>query len=311
MSGCRFSPLMFSLVGLGLLLVEVITMYFQLWFHPALTIPCAVSNTTCAVLAVLNLMCLILFQMWFRGLNNFVLELFWQNVGLYGFRTNVIWFRNIVSVAFSKLKTLGDLHMDPESAKEQAMKQGFNMKWSKLTSEHLDKHKDVNIDAAFFHEETDNTATTVFKNFKDIVKDLGPKIALEVSNLASKPVKMVDFPTHEKKPSVFPFFRSLPSHAQEVDKDNGTDTDTDTDSAGEFEVPSQAELIKDAFAGDDVVAEFEKNKQEVLNEENREPEEPKLVPGWGDWTQTQKRRGLPPWMVKEHEDAKKKREEFL
>lgn len=76
-----------------------------------------------------------------------------------------------------------------------------------------------------------------------------------------------------------------------------------------YEPPSQAELIRLAFAGDDVEDEFQKEKEAVINEENPQPEEPKLVPGWGDWTQTQMKRGLPSWRVKEYEDAKRKTEE--
>ncbi|EOA19962.1 hypothetical protein CARUB_v10000213mg [Capsella rubella] len=78
-----------------------------------------------------------------------------------------------------------------------------------------------------------------------------------------------------------------------------------------YEIPSQAELIQRAFAGDDVVDEFEKDKQEVLNQEVPEPEKPVLVPGWGQWTNIQNKRGLPSWMVREHEDANKKREQDL
>ncbi|CAN8308659.1 unnamed protein product [Cochlearia groenlandica] len=78
-----------------------------------------------------------------------------------------------------------------------------------------------------------------------------------------------------------------------------------------FEIPSQAELINRAFAGDDVADEFEKEKEEVLNEEVPEPEKPALVPGWGQWTNIQNKRGLPSWMVREHEDAKKQREQAL
>lgn len=74
---------------------------------------------------------------------------------------------------------------------------------------------------------------------------------------------------------------------------------------------SQAELIRLAFAGDDVEEEFKKDKQEILNEENPEPEKPVLIPGWGQWTHVQQKKGLPSWMVKEHETAKKKREEAI
>lgn len=78
-----------------------------------------------------------------------------------------------------------------------------------------------------------------------------------------------------------------------------------------YELPSQAELIRRAFAGDDVEEEFEKYKEEILNEENPEPEKPMLLPGWGQWTNVQKKRGLPSWMLTEHNNAKRKREEAL
>lgn len=97
--------------------------------------------------------------------------------------------------------------------------------------------------------------------------------------------------------------------------------DSDTDSGGRmidgmlsagtrqaYELPSNEELIKRAFAGDDVEEEFEKVKEDVLNEENPEPEKPVLLPGWGQWTDIQKKRGLPSWMLKEHANAKQKRE---
>lgn len=78
-----------------------------------------------------------------------------------------------------------------------------------------------------------------------------------------------------------------------------------------YELPDNEELIRRAFAGDDVEEEFEKVKESVLNEENPEPEKPLLLPGWGQWTDVQKKRGLPSWMVKEHASAKRKREEAL
>lgn len=78
-----------------------------------------------------------------------------------------------------------------------------------------------------------------------------------------------------------------------------------------YELPSQEELVRLAFAGDDVQDEFEKDKEAILNEENPEPEKPNLLPGWGQWTDVQKKKGLPSWMVEEHEIAKRKREEAL
>ncbi|KAG7550009.1 hypothetical protein ISN45_Aa06g008420 [Arabidopsis thaliana x Arabidopsis arenosa] len=78
-----------------------------------------------------------------------------------------------------------------------------------------------------------------------------------------------------------------------------------------YEIPFQEELVSRAFAGDDVVGEFDKDKQEVLNQEVPEPEKPVQVPGWGHWTNTQNKRDLPSRMVREHEDAKKTREQAL
>ena len=78
-----------------------------------------------------------------------------------------------------------------------------------------------------------------------------------------------------------------------------------------FEVPSQAELINRAFAGDDVLDEFEKDKEEVLNQEVPKPEKPVLVPGWGDWTNIQKKRGISKQMVQKHEAEKKEWEQGL
>lgn len=78
-----------------------------------------------------------------------------------------------------------------------------------------------------------------------------------------------------------------------------------------YELPSQAELIHQAFAGDNVEEEFERQKEEILNEENPEPEKPVLLPGWGQWTHVQKKKGLPSWMLEEHDRANKKRQEAL
>jgi U3 small nucleolar RNA-associated protein 14 len=78
-----------------------------------------------------------------------------------------------------------------------------------------------------------------------------------------------------------------------------------------YELPSQEELIRQAFAGDDVEAEFQKDKQKILDEENPEPEKPILLPGWGQWTDTQQKKGLPFGQFKQHKDALIKWDETL
>jgi U3 small nucleolar RNA-associated protein 14 len=46
---------------------------------------------------------------------------------------------------------------------------------------------------------------------------------------------------------------------------------------------SSKEALLAAFAGDDVAAEFEKDKAEVIQEAVAAVEEPTALPGWGVW----------------------------
>lgn len=71
---------------------------------------------------------------------------------------------------------------------------------------------------------------------------------------------------------------------------------------------SQQELIRRAFAGDDVEADFQDMKARAMDEEVVKVEEPKSLPGWGQWTHVQKKRVQPEWQA---DLAKKKREEAL
>ncbi|XP_057963892.1 uncharacterized protein C57A7.06 [Malania oleifera] len=194
-----------------------------------------------------------------------------------------------------------------------------------------DLQKDVNIDLDVLREESEIAHDTVFKNFDDIVRDPGPKTTYEVAIFASDSWKKMkgtsDIDANAKKSSMA-VETSLQNQELEVPVSglknlNGGD-DSDSESEGQmvdgilssgsrptYELPSQAELIRRAFAGDDVEEDFEKDKQEIINEENPEPEKPILLPGWGQWTDIQQKKGLPSWMVQEHETAKKKREEAL
>ena len=56
---------------------------------------------------------------------------------------------------------------------------------------------------------------------------------------------------------------------------------------------SQRELIAQAFAGDDVVAEFEAEKQDEAEKSLPKIEAPSLLPGWGTWAANQKE---PEWI---------------
>ncbi|RLN39762.1 uncharacterized protein C57A7.06-like isoform X1 [Panicum miliaceum] len=180
------------------------------------------------------------------------------------------------------------------------------------------KQDDIKLGTALLDDEQND----LYRSFDDIMKNPGPKTTFEVGMLAGDSWKTVKSSkgndngiTNKSKlqaPIVDPNLKQ---------RDNNPDSDSEeemvegfltiSDTKESYELPSQAELIRQAFACDDVEAEFEKDKMEVLNEENPEPEKPALVPGWGQWTDIQQKKGLPSWMIKEHEIAKRNREEAL
>uniref|UniRef100_A0A5B7CB94 U3 small nucleolar RNA-associated protein 14 n=1 Tax=Davidia involucrata TaxID=16924 RepID=A0A5B7CB94_DAVIN len=193
--------------------------------------------------------------------------------------------------------------------------------------------KDINIDPDLLREESEIGQDPMFKSFDDIVKDPGPKTTYEVAIFASDSWrKMKKLAKNDNKQmrsengidaSIKNSSKVVEHALREQDVEEVGD-DSDADSEGQmvdgilssstkstYELPSQADLIRRAFVGDDVEDDFEKDKQEILNEENPEPEKPVLLPGWGQWTHIQQKKGLPSWMLEEHENAKKKREETL
>ncbi|XAR61346.1 hypothetical protein NMG60_11035024 [Bertholletia excelsa] len=178
-------------------------------------------------------------------------------------------------------------------------------------------------------EEYEISHDPLFKSFEDIAKDSGSKTAYEVALLVEDSWKKVKNSSRQENENI-KVEREVdatklilePTSKDQDSEGVGDGSDSDSEdqmidgilSSGTkstYELPTQADLIRRAFAGDDVEDDFEKDKQEVLNEENPEPEKPVLLPGWGQWTHIQKKKGLPSWMLQEHENAKKKREDAL
>ncbi|KAG4913701.1 hypothetical protein AAZX31_19G198400 [Glycine max] len=184
-------------------------------------------------------------------------------------------------------------------------------------------HTDVNKDLVVIQDDTDTHRESVFKNIDEIIKNPGPKTTYDVSIFVSDTWKKAKNKNEDMTIKKSPKLTELDMQAIKVtEKEFGEDSDTDCEgqmvdgilssvSKVPYELPSQEELIRQAFAGDDVDDDFEKDKQEILNEENPEPEKPLLLPGWGQWTHVQQKKGLPSWMLKKHEDAQKKRAEAL
>ncbi|XP_073275995.1 uncharacterized protein [Primulina huaijiensis] len=185
------------------------------------------------------------------------------------------------------------------------------------------------IDPNFLRQEFEINHDSAFKSSEANIEVPEPKIRHDVSFFASDSWKKMKKSSANNQiqvsnDNIGKSSASLRSLEKDPMMEQDDDGDSDADSGGEmvdgilssggksaYELPSQSELIQRAFAGDDVEEDFEKDKAEVLNEENPEPEKPILLPGWGQWTDVQKKKGLPSWMLEEHETAKKKREEAL
>lgn len=180
--------------------------------------------------------------------------------------------------------------------------------------------EDVQIGTALI-DESNMGHKSLFKNFDDIIKDPDPKTTYDVAIFASGSWKKTkgenksDASTRKSEAAANPtlFSQDIKVMGQNSDSDSDEEMVDGilTSGKADYELPSQTDLIHRAFAGDDVEAEFEKDKMEVLNEENPEPEKPVMLPGWGQWTGVQQKRGPPSWMLEEHERAKRKREEAL
>ncbi|KAK1666374.1 hypothetical protein QYE76_054533 [Lolium multiflorum] len=224
----------------------------------------------------------------------------------------------------NKRPKLGDADSNSDSGYDSDCGQHFDSSEENKKADYANnKADDVQLGTALLDDEQQND---LFISFDDARKSPRTKTEIEVGILADNSWKKVKSSKangdHNKKESKNKSKVQIPSavdpNAQQL---HNSDSDpeeemvdgflTIPDEKENYKLPSQADLIRQAFAADDVEAEFENDKLEALNEENPEPEEPALVPGWGQWTDIQQKKGLPSWMVKEHEDAKRKREEAL
>ncbi|GAB4839846.1 hypothetical protein Ancab_020556 [Ancistrocladus abbreviatus] len=213
-------------------------------------------------------------------------------------------------------------HSNSDSEDDSETSQNFNKDHSKSN----ELTKDVAVDLNVFREDLEITHDPVLKTCHDLLELPGPKTTYDVAIFASgswRKMKngngVADTDTNTTNINVKV---TEPCMERQLGEEASEDSDSDAEgqmidgtlSSGtkqNYELPSQEELIRRAFAGDDVEEDFVRVKQEVLNEENPEPEKPVLLPGWGQWTDVQKKRGLPSWMLKEHEEAKRKRDEAL
>ncbi|CAM6099546.1 unnamed protein product [Calypogeia fissa] len=143
-----------------------------------------------------------------------------------------------------------------------------------------------------------------------LAKKMKVSIAGSQRKLAGNGVS-VERPSQTKEPHTAP---DRVSTHEAVTQSTFSDDDSDDEKqeVGLLDASgSQQDLIRQAFAGDDVEAEFEKVKSQVLDEEVPLGDRPVSLPGWGQWTHVQKIRGQPAWLLKEQELVKTKRENAL
>ncbi|OQU92618.1 hypothetical protein SORBI_3001G376900 [Sorghum bicolor] len=239
--------------------------------------------------------------------------------------------QNDDSIKVSGKRTFGPVKNTHEEVKKRKLQDTENSSDSEYDSEpaqHLSnnevtmKHDDIQFGNALLDDEPQND---MYRSFNDIIKNPGPKTTFEVGMLAGDSWKKVKSNKGNDQSNGNGITNKsklpVPSIVDPKPKDHSSDSDSEeemvegfltvSDRKENYELPSQEDLIRQAFAGDDVEAEFEKDKMDVLNEENPEPEKPALVPGWGQWTDIQQKKGLPSWMIKEHEVAKRNRQEAL
>ncbi|KAE8657655.1 Poly(ADP-ribose) polymerase isoform 1 [Hibiscus syriacus] len=120
------------------------------------------------------------------------------------------------------------------------------------------RRNDVEKDAGPLYDSTEGADVSVFKNFDNVVGDLDSKTTVSWISWLTGLYAITD---EKWEPT---------AHSQDIE-------------VGEEE--------SDSDSGQQMVAEeFEKDKQEILNEENPEPDKPVLLPGWGQWTDVQKKK---------------------
>ncbi|OAY80691.1 U3 small nucleolar RNA-associated protein 14 [Ananas comosus] len=193
---------------------------------------------------------------------------------------------------------------------------------ARVGSEVNNKSDEVHLGTALLDDEPETAQGAVFKSMDDIFNNPGPKTTYEVALFTDNSWKKMKSKGVSGNNTESTAAKDPPkpnNDMKEMDENDDSDSEEEmvegflstSDGKANYELPSQAVLIHQAFAGDDVEAEFEKDKMEALNEEVPEPEKPVLLPGWGQWTHIQQKKGLPSWMIKEHENAERKREEAL
>ena len=96
-----------------------------------------------------------------------------------------------------------------------------------------------------------------------------------------------------------------------ADRDGGFGEDAGLPTADADDDDSQRALLARAFAGDDVVAAFDAEKNAEVEAELPKFETPKRMPGWGGWAEDQAKRPVPKWQVEAEKKAAREKARAL
>uniref|UniRef100_A0A803L0C6 Uncharacterized protein n=1 Tax=Chenopodium quinoa TaxID=63459 RepID=A0A803L0C6_CHEQI len=191
--------------------------------------------------------------------------------------------RRVFGVPRKKIEEAANVNHRPDvdnygSDNDDIIEEKDDIQMDGVKGHHMEK--DIDIDLDVLREDLETVDDSAFKSVIDVAKDSGPRTSHDVSVFTSGSWKQM-----KSGSKGVPLLIPLSGVCRRANKA--------------------------CICGDDVEEEFEKVKEDVLNEENPEPEKPLLLPGWGQWTDVQKKRGLPSWMLEEHATAKQKREAAL
>ncbi|ACO65665.1 predicted protein [Micromonas commoda] len=98
--------------------------------------------------------------------------------------------------------------------------------------------------------------------------------------------------------------------AMDRDDDDDDDAKNHPASNGVADL-NQRDLLSRAFAGDDVVGEFEADKNAEVTDELPKVDVPKQMPGWGGWADVQAKRGPPKWQLEAERKARATQQKAL
>lgn len=165
---------------------------------------------------------------------------------------------------------------------------------SKVVKEQEDKQQDRETKETHEQDEDEDGANPWLNDDSNVVKSRKLRVVDQNSSKSDKLANKIAKQKKRKHADVdvedeFIDMNSTIKVSSKVGAESDNDDDEMADNHNsdvkdaDVHMFTQKELIEQAFAGDDVISEFSKEKRELIEEEGDKVEDLTL-PGWGDWT---------------------------